>query len=37
VGAIITYKYLGLTVNGLPRFASFLRVRVDIDKIDSQQ
>jgi len=32
VGAIITYKYLGLTVNGLPRFASFLRVRVDIDE-----
>jgi DNA ligase-1 len=30
VGAIITYKYLGLTVNGLPRFASFLRVRTDI-------
>jgi len=32
VGAIITYKYLGLTVNGLPRFASFLRVRVDLDE-----
>ncbi|GGN16704.1 DNA ligase [Shewanella putrefaciens] len=30
VGTIITYKYLGLTVNGLPRFASFLRVRTDI-------
>ncbi len=30
IGAIVTYKYLGLTVNGLPRFASFLRVRTDI-------
>lgn len=28
-GAIITYKYWGLTNNGLPRFASFLRVRPD--------
>ncbi|MGL4712163.1 MAG: DNA ligase, partial [Shewanella sp.] len=37
VGTIITYKYLGLTVNGLPRFASFLRVRRDVDKLDSQQ
>lgn len=26
-GATITYKYWGLTDNGLPRFASFLRVR----------
>ena len=31
IGAIVTYKYLGLTVNGLPRFASFLRVRTDIE------
>lgn len=31
VGTIITYKYLGLTVNGLPRFASFLRVRTDVE------
>ncbi len=29
VGAIITYKYYGLTRNGLPRFASFLRERID--------
>ena len=27
VGSIITYKYLGLTSKGLPRFASFMRVR----------
>lgn len=25
-GSVITYKYLGFTRNGLPRFASFLRV-----------
>ncbi|MGL5046957.1 MAG: DNA ligase [Shewanella sp.] len=31
VGAIITYKYVGVTTNGLPRFASFLRVRSDVD------
>ncbi|MCL1086717.1 DNA ligase [Shewanella glacialipiscicola] len=30
VGVTITYKYLGLTVNGLPRFASFLRIRSDV-------
>lgn len=27
VGSIITYRYLGLTNKGTPRFASFLRVR----------
>ncbi|MCP4490467.1 MAG: DNA ligase [Gammaproteobacteria bacterium] len=27
IGAVITYKYYGLTNNGMPRFASFLRVR----------
>ena len=27
IGSIVTYKYRGLTKNGLPRFASFLRVR----------
>lgn len=27
VGSIITYKYHGYTNNGLPRFASFLRIR----------
>lgn len=27
VGSIITYKYHGYTTNGVPRFASFLRVR----------
>ena len=27
IGAIVTYQYRGLTKNGLPRFASFLRLR----------
>jgi len=27
VGAVVTYTYRGLTKNGLPRFASYLRVR----------
>ena len=27
VGTTITYKYFGLTSNGIPRFASFLRIR----------
>ena len=27
VGATVTYKYTGTTVNGIPRFASFLRIR----------
>lgn len=27
IGAIITYKYFGLTSKGLPRFASFMRFR----------
>ena len=27
LGAIITYKYYGLTSKGLPRFASFMRIR----------
>jgi DNA ligase-1 len=29
VGTTVTYRYHGLTRTGLPRFASFLRVRVD--------
>lgn len=29
LGATITYKYFGLTSTGLPRFASFLRIRQD--------
>ena len=29
VGATVTYKYFGLTRNGIPRFASFLRIRPD--------
>lgn len=27
IGSIITYKYHGFTKNGMPRFASFLRIR----------
>jgi DNA ligase-1 len=27
LGSVITYKYFGVTANGIPRFASFLRVR----------
>lgn len=27
VGATVTFKYSGTTVNGIPRFASFLRIR----------
>jgi DNA ligase-1 len=29
IGAWVTYKYHGLTDNGVPRFASFLRIRTD--------
>ena len=29
VGATVTFKYTGTTVNGIPRFASFLRIRAD--------
>lgn len=29
VGAVVTFKYQGFTRNGIPRFASFLRVRKD--------
>ena len=32
MGSIITYKYHGYTSNGLPRFASFLRVREDLEQ-----
>ncbi|MFT5657777.1 MAG: DNA ligase-1 [Gammaproteobacteria bacterium] len=28
IGSTITYKYFGLTNNGIPRFASFLRIRL---------
>lgn len=27
LGSVVTYKYFGKTANGLPRFASFLRIR----------
>lgn len=29
IGSVITFRYRGLTATGLPRFASFLRVRSD--------
>jgi len=31
VGSIITYKYHGYTNNGVPRFASFLRIRAELE------
>ncbi|RUO26555.1 DNA ligase [Aliidiomarina minuta] len=31
IGSVITYKYHGYTNNGLPRFASFLRIRDDLE------
>lgn len=30
IGSLITYQYSGLTKNGLPRFATFLRRRADV-------
>ena len=30
VGSRVTFTYQGLTKNGVPRFASFFRVRVDL-------
>lgn len=29
IGSVVTYKYYGKTINGLPRFASFMRVRIE--------
>lgn len=29
IGSVVTFKYLDFTKNGIPRFASFLRVRLD--------
>jgi DNA ligase-1 len=29
IGSLVTYRYNGLTRNGLPRFARFQRVRLD--------
>ncbi|MGJ4749160.1 hypothetical protein ACQV5M_22540, partial [Leptospira sp. SA-E8] len=37
VGTWITYRYRGLTAKGLPRFASFLRVRADAGLNDPDQ
>jgi DNA ligase-1 len=33
VGEWVTYRYRGLTDKGLPRFASFLRIQPDLEKI----
>lgn len=35
VGSLVTYRYNGLTTNGLPRFARFLRVRDEAPSGDS--
>lgn len=32
IGAVITYQFRGKTKNGIPRFASFLRERLDAEK-----
>ena len=32
IGSIITYQFRGKTKNGIPKFASFLRIRTDMDK-----
>ncbi|MBW3567917.1 MAG: DNA ligase [Proteobacteria bacterium] len=37
VGSWVTYRYNGLTASGLPRFARFLRIRVDMPPPDRQQ
>ena len=31
IGSWVTYRYNGLTSTGLPRFARFLRVRVEFE------
>ena len=33
IGSVITYQFRGETKNGIPRFASFLRVRSDVDSL----
>jgi len=32
IGSIITYRYRGKTKNGIPRFASYLRIRSDVNQ-----
>ncbi|HJN49143.1 MAG TPA: DNA ligase [Pseudomonadales bacterium] len=34
LGSVVTYKFFGKTVNGVPRFASFLRVREGLSPVD---
>ena len=31
IGSLVTYKYYGLSQRGIPKFASFIRVRTDLD------
>lgn len=37
IGTLVTYKYFGFTHKNIPRFASFLRVRDDLDQLPSAQ
>lgn len=30
IGTVVTYRYNGLTANGVPRFARFMRIRADL-------
>jgi DNA ligase-1 len=32
IGSLVTFRYRGFTHNGIPRFASFMRVREKIDR-----
>lgn len=34
IGSVITYKYFGKTLNGVPKFASFMRVRSDTEDLN---
>ncbi|MDH5822442.1 DNA ligase [Luteimonas sp. RD2P54] len=36
IGSHVTYRYSGLTVNGVPRFARFLRVRPELPPADPE-
>ena len=37
IGSTVTYKYYGVTKNNIPRFASFLRIRItDLEQDDAE-
>lgn len=36
IGTVITFKHFGVTKKGIPRFASFLRVRSDIEQFPAE-